>query len=192
MARMFLLSSSAATLGLLSVLWLIAFLLIWRLMRARIVALEERVVGFGQQLDHLRRTVAEPRPTSSPAVAAEVRSGPTLALDGLVDAVDSLRETQLEHAAAVARLTELVERVATDVESGRADRLEDRIRARFAGRGFTDVRILGDLAAAQEGTGQLRVPIESMKGGVTYKGFVMLDAGRIVDEKLTSSHDAFP
>lgn len=192
MARMLLLLSSAATLGLLSVLWLAAFLLIWRLMRIRIVALEERVLGFGQQLDHLRRTVSEPRPAPVASNSNEARPATAIALDGLVDAVDSVRESQQEQAAAFARLTELVERLTGEVEQGRADRLEDRIRARFAARGFSDVRILGDLAAAQEGTGQLRVPLESMKGGVTYKGFVVLEAGRIVDEKLTSSHDAFP
>jgi hypothetical protein len=192
MARMLLLLSSAATLGLLSVLWLAAFLLIWRLMRIRIVALEERVLGFGQQLDHVRRTVSEPRPAPVASNSNEARPATAIALDGLVDAVDSVRESQQEQAAAFARLTELVERLTGEVEQGRADRLEDRIRARFAARGFSDVRILGDLAAAQEGTGQLRVPLESMKGGVTYKGFVVLEAGRIVDEKLTSSHDAFP
>jgi len=192
MARMILLLSNVATMSLLSVLWLTAFLLLWRLIRIRILALEDRVLGFGQQLDHLRRTLAEPRSAPIVAPPSEVRSESAVAIDQLADTVESMRESQIEQAATHARLVELVERLASDVELGRADRLEDRIRARFAARGFNEIRILGDLAAAQEGTGQLRVPLESTKGGMTYKGYVVLEAGKVVDEKLTTSHDAFP
>jgi hypothetical protein len=187
---MILLLSSAATIAILSALWLGAFLLVWRLMRLRIVALEERVVAFSQQLDHMRRSFAEARAPSLPP--AGNGPSPVNEFTRLNETLDALREAQAEHATTVTRLVALVEGLATDVESGRAERLEDRIRARFSSRGFTNLRILGDLAASTDASPSLRIPLEGMKGGVTYKGYVVLEAGNIVDEKLTSSHEAFP
>ena len=52
-------SQTAAT-ALLSALWLIGFLLIWQMMRKRIMVLEEKLHGFGLQIERFRRATETP------------------------------------------------------------------------------------------------------------------------------------
>lgn len=186
--------SQTATVALLSAFWLAGFLLIWQLMRSRLMMLEEKLHGFGLQIDHFRRAHEDRAGAVTPDPGREGRAAIAAEVARLSDAVDSVREAQAEARVAHARAVELIERLAADLEQGRAERLVDRIKLRFSARGFNDIRVLGDLSSAGDPTrdGPLRVPLEGMKGGVTYKGYVVIDGGQVVDEKLTSSHEAFP
>lgn len=72
--------------------------------------------------------------------------------------------------------------------------LRERIEVRFRRQGFDALSILGavDLdVEAIEGE-PVRVSLEGRRRGATYKGYVVLEGDRIVDEKMTSSHEAFP
>lgn len=87
-------------------------------------------------------------------------------------------------------LTRRVGELATELEHERARRLGETIRERFERQGFQSIRVLADPSLLEGG--DARVPLEGMKGGITYKGYVVVEDGRIVDEKMTSSYEVFP
>lgn len=185
-----LLLSELGTIGLLSALWLVGFLLIWNLMRVRIVELEQKIHALV-----IRSETARSVPETA-RIIPEDKTGPRL--DELARDVASTKDS-LERVAAVqerlhddtAYLLERVERLATALEQSRAGELSDRIHDRLGSRGFSDVRILGELTDVPVDA-PLKVMVEARKSGISYKGFVVVADGNIVDEKMTSAHELFP
>lgn len=71
--------------------------------------------------------------------------------------------------------------------------IRDRIESRFRRAGFEVVRILsGDVDLEWIDGDPVRIPLEGRRRGATYKGHVMVSGDQVVDEKMTSSHEAFP
>jgi len=160
-----------ATLGL---LLLCGLLLIYFLLRARLGRLEDVLAEHGRGLKQLSRAIAPgSRPEAPPPIDLEPLNSSLEGIRGSLDAVE-------EH----------LDSVASDLRREREVRLREMIERRFHGRGFQSIQILGDLAGGFHGA--VRVTVEGQKGGVTYKGYVALEEGQIIDEKLSSSHEIFP
>lgn len=58
-------------------------------------------------------------------------------------------------------------------------------------RGYEDVRVLGEVRDDEPGE-PARVPIEARRAGMSYKGFALLEEGRIVDLALRPVTETFP
>jgi hypothetical protein len=204
-----LLSDHAAT-AILSALWLAGFVAVWWLMRLRIQALEGRFLQLSQSIEALRRS-NEPRAKVVSGEEGERDRGEEVSR--IVSTLERLSDLSRDVEAGVGRLASRVDALESalgarvdrlgesllarqleashgSATSDRGDPLEARLRAEFAARGFTVLRLMGDVAAV--GDEPTRVPIEAVRQGVTYKGHVVLAGGRIVDEKLSSGTDVFP
>ncbi len=164
-------SSVAATAGV-AVLLLFGLLLIFLLLRARLDLFE-------RSLGALAREVREAlsRPAPPPIELPEVDLAP---LEARLAEVRRLLDV----------LAERLDLVAAEVSLERSVRLHEMIERRFRGLGYESIRILSDLAAIGEEPAQVNV--EATKGGTTRKGYVVIDKGRVVDEKLSSSYEVFP
>lgn len=57
-------------------------------------------------------------------------------------------------------------------------------------RGFQKISYLADLTEDMEG--EFKLPLEAYKNGAAYKGYVVIQDGCIVSEKITPAFEAFP
>lgn len=165
------------------------------------LVLRNRLDGLAAELGALRRDVdaaggavkelaarAEGLASASAPAASELAE-PALTvdfggqLDPLFDEVTRMRRE-------VQGLGRRVGELAGELETERGRRLGETIRERFERQGFQSIRVLSD-PSELEGA-EARVPIEGVKGGITYKGYVLVEDGRVVDEKMTSSYEVFP
>ena len=177
------LTLSAAT----AALVLIGLLLIYMLLRARISEVED-VLGdvrreIGRLRDDVTRREAAPPPAAAPIDPPEPPPAPEppppVDLSGVERQLEDLR-------LAVARLA----RPDGEAPAPETD-VAAVIEARLHAEGYERVRVL--LSAQEElEHGDLRVPVEGTRRGLTCKGYVVLHDGRVIDEKLTSSHEVFP
>jgi len=173
----------------------------------RVKELETRLTELG---DHLTEDVAEKVSMESQALRDEVGSR----LGSLQECVDRMTaiETRLAGTAerepeAVPDVEALAETLADSVRPLIREALESldgRIRSlaetRDAGvegavmkslseRGFSDVVLTREATTAE---GRTKVIVEARRDGMTYKGPVILDDGRVVEQRLSPSYSMFP
>jgi len=77
-----------------------------------------------------------------------------------------------------------------EVVERRGHRLREEIERYFRFAGYQSVNVLSELGVFDDEP--VRVAVTGVKGGITYKGYVVIETGRIVEEKMTSSHEVFP
>jgi hypothetical protein len=75
-------------------------------------------------------------------------------------------------------------------ERPRVPTVREVIEQHYRERGYTLIRLLapGETPAMQP----TRVGLEAARGGIWHKGYAIVDASRVVEDKLTSSHEVFP
>ena len=170
-----LLASNLAVTATLGILLLSGLLLIYCLLRTHLLRFEGSLLALSRQLEqYCNKPAPEPLVVAAPLpVNLEPLALSVAELQRSLDAVE-------EH----------LESVAGELNRDREVRLREMVERRFHGRGYQSIQILGDLADGFHGAA--RISIEGQKGGVTYKGHVILEEGQIVDEKMTSSHEIFP
>lgn len=189
--------TAVATIG---VLVLLGLFLIYYL-------LQKRLVGFGSDLRRLQRDIHELKEDMRKVYAARAvvtrkepapapPPPPTPVPVDLSGIESTLREMQ-------GAITELSERSPVVVEQNGvappppptlpAITLRERIEARFRHAGYDVLHILsGDVDRERIDGDPVRVPLEGRRRGATYKGHVMISGDQVIDEKMTSSHEAFP
>lgn len=180
-----LLISSAAASGLVAVLVLAGLVIIWAMLRMRMTEQAGRLELIQLELRQLAQQQMDPPPIVVPRDALPIPSPPPSDLAPLREEVGELR---VQLAAISAKLDALSAR-GNDGRSPAAP-LAERIAGRFAQKGYQSVKVLSDLERL--GDVPTKVAVEGKKGGLTFKGFVVVDRGEIVDEKMTSSHEIFP
>jgi len=182
-----------AAIGLVGALVVGGLLLVFLVLRGRLDALSAGISSTRHDVDRLgtdvrAREVPKPsipeddelaRPEDAPATPADVAAR-----------VDPIHDELLGLRREVQTLVRRVGELTAEFETERNRRLEETIEERFQRKGFTSVRLLG--SPSEEPVTNARIPLEGVKGGITYKGYVVIDDGRIVDEKMTSSYEVFP
>lgn len=199
--------------GLLGALTVGGLLLVFLVLRNRLDGLTRDLEGVKREVEAVGRSVtaaadrivndAEARSVGLLAVGSEVTatsesaapaapSEPieqtfTVDIAGQLDPLhDELGRMRGEFQGLVRRVGE----IGTALESERGRRLGDTIRDRFERQGFRSIRFLTEPTELEEP--ESRVALEGVKGGITYKGYVVVEDGRVVDEKMTSSYEVFP
>lgn len=169
-----LLASSVAATATVAVLLLAGLLLVFLLLRSRLDLFDRNLASLAREV---RQAASQP-PPQPPAIEL-----PVVDLAPIEARLDELRRL-------LDALHERLGAVAAEVSLERSVRLHEMIERRFRGLGFESIRILSDLAAIGEEPAQVNV--EVIKGGSTRKGYVVIDKGRVVGERLSSSYEVFP
>ncbi|MFG0317946.1 MAG: hypothetical protein ACF8XB_11780 [Planctomycetota bacterium JB042] len=182
--------------GLLGALAVGGLLLVFLLLRRRLDELSEALGAVRKEVDAANGALREAADRAAVAVVAAPEDGAsgevietplTVDLGGQLDPLhDEVRSMRRE----VQGLGRRVGELASELEVERGRRLGETIRERFERRGFQSIRLLADPSELE--ASDLRVAIEGVKGGITHKGYVVVEDGRVVDEKMTSSYEAFP
>lgn len=176
-----LLVQAVTMVSLLAVLLLAGLLMIYQLLKTRMAAIEERLDQLAGAVRDSAR--AEPPPPPSAEVA------PVAPVAQQVD-LTPLEQRLLELDDLVRGTNRRLEDLLAEFHRERGSRLRETIERLFQGRGFQSIRILTDLSEYSDET--VRVSLEGVKGGITYKGFVQIENGAVVNENMTSSHEVFP
>ncbi len=66
-----------------------------------------------------------------------------------------------------------------------------RLLRQLAERGFEHVHVLGELGT-EEGIEPVRVPVEARRAGMSFKGYVTLEEGRLIEVALKPLTEIFP
>lgn len=111
----------------------------------------------------------------------------TVDMSGLEERLDEIIRS---HARLEERMAQLADRVSVAGGEVRSIGLEDVIEQRLLVKGHQEVNVIGDLVGKE--SGEHRITIETRKGSVPYKGYVVVRNGRIVDEHLQPIYEAFP
>lgn len=69
--------------------------------------------------------------------------------------------------------------------------IREVVESRLAAEGFRDLRLPPELSGI-EGAGEFRIPLEAYRDGVAYKGEIVVRNGRVVEERIRPSYEAFP
>lgn len=173
---------------------------VYLLLVRRLGAFESRAQELERTVDALLKAKSEPPPPPPPPVAAApvvVTPPPELDLEPLFEPLvaqvralgaqlESFAEETRRSLAALAQQAR--ERPAP--ERPRVPTVREVIEQHYRERGYTLIRLLsaGDTPAMQP----TRIGIEAARGGIWHKGYAIVDAGRVVEDKLTSSHEVFP
>jgi len=171
--------------------------------------IEKRLAGFGSEQRRLQRDIHELKEDmrkvyaaraavtkKEPAPASPPPPEPAPVSVDLSGIESTLRDMQ-------GVIAELSERPPVVVESNGAApppapalpaiTLRERIEARFRHAGYDVLHILsGDVDRERVDGDPVRIPLEGRRRGATYKGHVMISGDQVIDEKMTSSHEAFP
>lgn len=178
------LAAVALDVAFVAVLVLVGMLLVYRLLGVRLAAFGRELESMRRELERAERTRAElPRAAEPPAPAPVTVRVPEIDLAPLRADVAGVREE-------LNVLGANLERLAAALERERGARVFEQIEQRFRAAGYSRVRVLAD--AASIGSGPHKVAVEGTKNGIALKGYVVVDGGRIVEEKMTSSHEVFP
>jgi hypothetical protein len=116
-----------------------------------------------------------------------------IALPAPLDAKDlvPVQERLEELARTVTELRHYVDDLRTRMPVGSDDHGSGtRLLRALEQRGFESIHILGELS--DESGEQLRVPVEARRGGMSFKGFVSLEDGRLTEVALKPVTEVFP
>ncbi len=179
--------ASVSANAVLSALLLAGLLLIYMVIRMRFESQDAEHAAVRRELENLAalvealdRSADVQAPPPPPARDDEVVQYDLSALESEVEAVRK----------GLAAVERQLAGLARTMERDRIRRLHDAIEQRFVAQGYGAVRFLAELDLA---SGEpAKVPLEAKKGGTTYKGHVVIEDGRVVSEKMSSSYEAFP
>lgn len=171
---------------------------VYLLLVRRLGAFEARAQELERTVDALLRAKAEPAPTPAeppPPPPAPVVVAPPVEVDleplvaqvrALAAQLDGFADETRHALAALAQQAR--ERGAP--ERPRVPTVREVVEQHYRERGFTLIRLLaaGETPAMQP----TRVGLEAARGGIWHKGYAIVDASRVVEDKLTSSHEVFP
>lgn len=176
-------------LGVLGALILVGMLLAWRLIDLRLERFSRRLEALENAQSTLRAAVEDFVGGARGSVRDE-EEAQHRTLGRIADSVERIGEA----------LGALERRVQALEAAQRAflDRLDDRDRARtlelvelrLLALGYRSVRFPSDPEQAPEG--RLRFAVEAVKEGLPYRGTVVVEGGRVVEENLASSYEMFP
>ncbi|MFH0944758.1 MAG: hypothetical protein V2A76_06130 [Planctomycetota bacterium] len=131
----------------------------------------------GNDLDQMKDRTEPPPPPPPPPPSVPVDLSPVHA------ALDEMRQE-------LSGMERHLESMAGDLARERSVHMREMVERRFYGRGYQSIRVVGEIPYGLKEP--MRLPVEGTKGGVTYKGFVMIEDGQIVEEKMSSSTEVFP
>lgn len=172
---------------------------VYLLLVRRLGAFESRAQELERTVDALLRAKAEPPPAPPapppPTEPAPVVVAPLVEID-LEPVIRQVRElgAQLDRFAdetrhALAAIAQQALERSTP-ERPRVPTVREVVEQHYRERGYTLIRLLsaGDTPAMQP----TRIGLEAARGGIWHKGYAIVDASRVVEDKLTSSHEVFP
>ncbi|MBK6941188.1 MAG: hypothetical protein IPH13_13500 [Planctomycetes bacterium] len=170
---------------------------VYLLLVRRLGAFEARAQELERTVDALLRAKAEPAPAAAPppsepppvvvAPPVEVDLEPVLRqVRELGAQLDAFADETRRALAALAQQT----RERSVPERPRVPTVREVVEQHYRERGYTLIRLLsaGDTPAMQP----TRIGLEAARGGIWHKGYAIVDASRVVEDKLTSSHEVFP
>lgn len=153
---------------------LIGFLLLY----VRFARIEELLSRL-QEIQSLSEEIRELRKTMS-----------ALSFAGLEENVEGMREhTRRMDATLDQSLRQLVELNARFGER-RSQAVRDLIERKFFGQGYETVVVLSSLEGDLEEP--LRVQLEAVRAGISYKGSVLIENDTVVEANLKPSYEVFP
>jgi vacuolar-type H+-ATPase subunit I/STV1 len=140
---------------------------------------EEQLAGLGEKLDMLdhRNRLQE---IEEALKAASSREFPVVRV---AEEVEPLIKEAVE--SLDARLREL----AASLKEDRRETRTELLTRVLNDRGFRDVTVV---EVTEEEGGRARVSVEARRDGMTFKGPVTIENGRVVEQKLTPSYPMFP
>lgn len=200
---MLLMLSPTSALAFVAILVLAGLLLVYLLLRGRIGELSHAVARMQGELARLsvalvaveeatRIERATPPPPPLPVAAPVPAELPPIEVRADVD----LSQVEAELAELRKLMTRLAERPDPPPVVAKAPPdIREVIESRFRGQGYDRVRVLLADGAADPcigESGSRRVSVEGARRGLTYKGYVVIEHGRVIEEKMTSSHEVFP
>lgn len=172
---------------------------VYLLLVRRLGAFEARAQELERTVDALLRAKSEPPPAPAapppPTEPPPVVVAPPVEVD-LEPVIRQVRElgTQLDGFAdetrrALAAIAQQARERSTP-ERPRVPTVREVVEQHYRERGYTLIRLLsaGDTPAMQP----TRIGLEAARGGIWHKGYAIVDASRVVEDKLTSSHEVFP
>ena len=153
---------------------LIGFLLLY-VRFARIEELLRRL----QEIQTLSEEIRELKKTMS-----------TLSFDKLEEHMDGIQQQGAHANEALGGIYRGVMELNAKFGMRRAQAVQDLVERKFFGQGYASVVILSDLEGDLEEP--LSLQIEEVRGGISYKGTVVIQNGNVVDARLKPSYEVFP
>jgi len=83
-----------------------------------------------------------------------------------------------------------VERIEENLGRRRSGSIRDLVERKFFNQGYSEVSVLTDLDDLDEEP--YRLQVEAIRGGITYKGTVVIQHDSVVEATLKPSYEVFP
>ncbi len=165
-------------------------LILWTL-RTRLTAFSEQLDAVRQEVDNVAQDFAQSHAQAAPPPAPVEPPQPPvpLVLPPPVDLAPLSADVE-RLAREVAQISTTLSQVNEEMRAQRGERVRESIERRLRNLGFQTVAVLADLQAI--GPGPTRITVAGTKAGISHKGYVVVEGGRVLEEKMTSSHEVFP
>ncbi len=178
---MTLLLTDTAWFALLAALLFGGLLLIQWTVRTRLIVFSEQLDGVRREVDNVAQDFAQAQ--------SQAQSAPPALPAPVVDLAPIQTElARLAHD--VSEIEKSLGQMNEELRATRGERVREALERRLRSLGFQTVAVLADLQAI--GPGPTRITVAGTKAGISHKGYVVVEGGRVLEEKLTSSHEVFP
>ena len=114
----------------------------------------------------------------------------TLSFTQLEEHMDSVRQLGAQANEALDGIHRGVMELNAKFGVRRAQAVQDLVERKFFGQGYTSVIVLSDLEGDLEEP--LTLQVEAVRGGISYKGMVVIQNNSVVDARLKPSYEVFP